>query len=171
MGELGIDPSPRWSQHRVPSSNTSPPSRVPPGVEPGARAPYARMLPLTPQDQLFTGGIEPPAGGSEPPVLPLHHANRQASARDRTWNARFKVLRDSRFHYRSGASPRIERGGLAPKASRLPLPHDASWAAEGIEPPSLPSEGRMIPLHHAACVARSSSDLEWLVGRAKRQHC
>ena len=126
LGELGIDPSPRWSQHRVPSSNTSPPCWVPPGVEPGARAPYARMLPLTPQDRKFTGGIEPPAGGSEPPVLPLHHANRQASARDRTWNARFKVLRDSRFHYRSGASPRIERGGLAPKASRLPLPHDAS---------------------------------------------
>ena len=25
LGELGIDPSPRWSQHRVPSSNTSPP--------------------------------------------------------------------------------------------------------------------------------------------------
>ena len=103
-----------------------PPSWVPLGVEPGARAPYARMLPLTPQDRLFTGGIEPPAGGSEPPVLPLHHANRQASARDRTWNARFKVLRDNRFHYRSRASPRIERGGLAPKASRLPLPHDAS---------------------------------------------
>ena len=138
LGELGIDPSPRWSQHRVPSSNTSPPESGP-------------TLPLTPQDRLFTGGIEPPAGGSEPPVLPLHHANRQASARDRTWNARFKVLRDNRFHYRSEASPRIERGGLAPKASRLPLPHDASWAAEGIEPPSLPSEGRMIPLHHAAC--------------------
>ena len=113
LGELGIDPSPRWSQHRVPSSNTSPPKSGP-------------MLPFTPQDRLFTGGIEPPAGGSEPPVLPLHHANRQASARDRTWNARFKVLRDNRFHYRSGASPRIERGGLAPKASRLPLPHDAS---------------------------------------------
>ena len=31
MGELGIDPSPRWSQHRVPSSNTSPPMLGPAG--------------------------------------------------------------------------------------------------------------------------------------------
>ena len=126
MGELGIDPSPRWSQHRVPSSNTSPPKSGPAGSRTRSSCSLSTDVAVDTTRPIVHRRNRTAAGGSEPPVLPLHHANRQASARDRTWNARFKVLRDSRFHYRSGASPRIERGGLAPKASRLPLPHDAS---------------------------------------------